>query len=293
MTEKKPTQALTAKVLNSTKNLQELLDLPAVRAQCIRNYELTKRDGRGELIFERERVLFLKTVNDNPKLQECTRLSVYTAMIQLLASGLSLNEQQCAIVPRKGVAYWQPMYKGRIEQMMDNPEVVWVNQPVCVYEGDDFEYEMGEEPKIIRHRPQRDNKGKPLTHVYLIIEYKHGKKMYIMTKEEVHNVRSYSERYKYNPEKSAWTTSEPEMWKKSIIHRVYKTFPKNARMKALDAVLDKQPDLEEEAITEDVDYGLVDEEGNDMEPTSEAEVVEAKEVQEAQVRDDPAEGDIF
>lgn len=95
-----------------------------------------------------------------------------------------------------------------------------------------------------------------------------------MTRDEVLKVRdNFSDSFKSRPDRSPWTIMEAEMFKKTLVKRVYKVFPKTKRLEKLDKTLSKRPDADE--LTTDIDYGIVDEDTGEMiDPTIEAEVVE-------------------
>jgi recombinational DNA repair protein RecT len=287
--------ALTRQALESPAQLSEVFELEAFRNNFILNYLKTTGKDNGEMVFEREKILFMKAVTDNPQLQKCDRFSIYSSMVELGASGMTLNEGIAGIIPYGGKAQFQIFWKGRLEQMSQMPEINFVNPPQVVYQLDEFEYELGEVVRIIKHKPSKDpDREKSLiTHVYVILDTIYGKKHYLMTRGEVLKIRdNYSQGYKsYLAECKKqgvepgnrvikkmkgkdgrgdwelpldppfWVTSEDEAFKKTLIKRVYKSLPKTPRLKALDAKLAGHYDKEDGTIeeTHDIDYGIEDE----------------------------------
>lgn len=272
---------LTMTALNGAKDLREMFEMPAVRANAILN--LVKTRGKNEkdaaLHYEREKILFFKALQANKKLEACDRFTIYSSWIELHASGLSLNDGESYIIPYGKVAQFQIGWKGRLSQMGLIPEIINIPPPQVVYENDIFEYELGENPRIIKHIPAKANQGQ-LAFVYLLIEKKSGKELHIMNRTEVLAIRDqYSKTYgayitectaanvkvgmpvpktgQYGPytiDPPMWVTAEPEAWKKTLVKRAYKSQQnKTARMKALD---ERIKDADEET-THDIEYGVV------------------------------------
>jgi phage RecT family recombinase len=289
--------ALTRQALTEAKDLGAVFELEAFRGNFALNYLKTTGKDNGEMIFEREKILFMKAVGDNAALQKCDRFSVYSSFIELAVSGLTLNDGLSYIIPYKDKAQFQVGWKGRLEQISQMPEVAFVNQPQVVYEADEFDYELGEVVRIIKHKPSpKRAKGEAgdITHVYLILDTKFGKKAYLMDRAEVLKIRDqYSAGYKsyvaevekqgkkpgekvtksgkradgstwsFELEAPFWVTSEDEAFKKTLVKRVYKNLPKTPRLKALDAKLAEHYDKEDGTTeeTHDIDYGLAEEVG--------------------------------
>lgn len=281
---------LTHKALMETKDLQSMFDMDAVRHNAVQN--LIKTTGKNEeaalMHYEREKILFFKALSANKKIEQCDKFSVYSAWIELMVSGSTLNEGNSFLIPYGKKLQFQMGWRGRLEQLIQIPSIVNIPPPQVVYENDDFDYELGEKPRIIKHKPVKENRG-DLFAVYLIIEKTNGYETHLMLAPEVLNIRDrYSKPYRqYLEECKAhkkeigetftknmgtwdltieppmWITSPEEAWKKTIILRAYKWQPKTARMKALDEQIKNNFDPElgtgGEETTHDIDYGLANE----------------------------------
>lgn len=290
--------ALTKSALEAPQKLQDVFEIEAFKYNCVSNYEKTTGLKNGNIVFERERVLFLKTIQENPKLEQCSRLSIYSAFVELFASGRTLNEGDSYIIPYGNVAQFQIGWKGRLEQISQMPEIKFVNHPQVVYNSEissgAFDYELGENPRIIKHKPNPKAEKDPndfITHVYLILDTHFGKKTYIMTRDEVLNIRdNYSpgyrtyiaeikkqnlkpgdrvlkkgttkdgRAYEFTLDPPFWVTSEPKAFKKTLVKQVYGFLPKTPRLKAIDARLAANYDKEDGSVSEthDIDYNIAD-----------------------------------
>jgi len=254
--------ALTGKMLQECKKPADVMDLPAVQDRWVNTYNLTTGKDNGLLKFEAEKVLFLQTISEDANLAKCSMVSIYSSFILLAVSGLSLIDGQSYLIPYKDKCVWMPGWKGRLEQIKQIPNINHVNEPVCIFEGEDFEYEIIEgEIKVLKHRPSLNTEGKQILGVYVTIEYTFGKKTFLMKREEVISIRNrYSQSYKdyikivpnaegkriksgtsktgfaysFEIEEPMWISDEIQAFKKTLIKRVYNTIPKSSGSKYLD-----------------------------------------------------------
>lgn len=276
---------LTLTALNETKTLNELAEMPAVRQNAIQNIVNTQglSPERAAMYYERERILFVGIKN----ISDCDKFSQYTAWIQLLVSGGSLNDGDSYIIKMGKQAVFIPGWKARLRMMGEIPEIINIPPPQVVGENDDFEYELGETPRVIKHKPSKGERGK-LTHVYLILEKKSGKELHIMDRQQVLAIRDkYSKSYiqyvadcayakeeigatfkknmgswEATVEPPMWISSEHAAWKKTIVKRAWDAQQnKSAKMRKLPVVT---PEMEDEV--EDISYGVVDDAGHDVKP---------------------------
>jgi phage RecT family recombinase len=303
---------LTTQALAAPKDLKGVFEIEAFRNNFVSNFVKTTgiNAAKGELIFEREKILFMKAIAGNKELEQCDRFSIYSSFIELAVSGCSLNEGEAYIIPYSGKAQFQIGYKGRINQMAVIPGVEYVHMPQVVYSCDVFEYELGDNPKVIKHAPAKTRgKNDIITHVYMIVDREptptnpKAKEMFIMDREQVISIRDrYSKPYRYymadcarlnktpgdtfkktiqgknggNPfevlvEPPMWVSSEAEAWKKTIAKRAYKWMPKTARQKALDAKIAANFDPEDGTGGEqEIDYGIVNNDGTTTDVKAEA-----------------------
>lgn len=272
--------ALTQAALAAPSDLKGVFEIEAFKNNCVANYEKTTGRSDGALRFEREKILFMKLLSDpkvGKKLAACNRFSIYSSMVELFVSGLTLNEGQTYIIPYGDVAQFQIGWKGRLEQMSQMPQIKEVHQPevVLTNELDDFIYTLGEEPRIVQHKPARNRDITPenrIEWVYVILDKGHRKKCVMMSRQQVLSIRDrFSQPYKNyiknggkwpdgNPmDPPFWITDEVAAFKKTVVKRAYDSEPKTSRMKALDEKLKNHIDIEDQIQeTDDIDYGIAD-----------------------------------
>jgi recombinational DNA repair protein RecT len=295
---------LTQTALNAPADLKGVFEIEAFKNNFVNNYLKTTGKDNGSLIYEREKLLFMRALQQTKKLEKCSRFTIYSSFIELAVSGLSLNDGQTYIIPYGEVAQFQVGWKGRLEQIAQIPMVKFVNPPKLVYESeideDRFDYEeINGATVILKHKP---NLKRPETDaimfVYCTLDTTEGFKTYLMDRESVLSIRDrYSQPYRYYMDECAkqgkqpgetltkkgqygdyqveppfWITDEAQAFKKTLVKRVYGSIPKTARMKALDEKIATHYDHEDAtggAATENINYGIVSEDGSTQEVTSE------------------------
>ena len=179
---------------------------------------------------ERFTRIALTALSSNPKLAECDRNSFLGALMQAAQLGLEPNTPlgQAYLIPfknnKKGIieCQFQVGYKGLIDLAYRSGDVSTI-QAYCVYEGDEFLYELGLEPKLV-HKPAKSGRG-ALEFVYAVFKLKNGGYGFeVMSVEDVNNhAKKYSQAYSssYSP----WKTNYEEMAKKTVLKKALKYAP--------------------------------------------------------------------
>lgn len=176
----------------------------------------------------------ITTVNLNPDLLSCTPASLYASFMQAAKDGLLPDGKEALIQPynckvsQKGEsdrwekrAQYMPMMRG-ILAVMYRTGIVSMIDGVAVYEKDHFEYDRGDNPRIV-HRPYMgmDDPG-PVIAAYVVIKLTNGEvKREVMTRREIEKVREAS-KAKNGP---GWTTWYGEFAIKAVIKRASKQLP--------------------------------------------------------------------
>jgi phage RecT family recombinase len=284
---------LTKSALEAPATLAEVFELEPFRDAFAVNYLKTTGRDNGAMIFERERILFMKALQENAKLGNCERFTVYSSFVELAVSGLSLQDGQAFIIPYGKKAQFQVGWKGRLEQIQQIPAVKWVNVPVIVWqsevEEDRFSYEYIDGAiSVIKHTPKlKREEDDVIAFVYCTLETIAGVKTHLMDRETVLSIRDrYSQPYRQyiakckeknvkigDPIKMSgqngdwyieppfWVTDEAQAFKKTLVKRMYSELPKTARMKALDSKIATNFDPEDATggeQTDEISYGIVD-----------------------------------
>ena len=175
---------------------------------------------------ERFTRMALSALNTTPKLAECSQMSFLGALMNAAQLGLEPNTPlgQAYLIPYRNKGklecQFQIGYKGLIDMVYRNENIQTV-QAQCVYENDDFQYELGLDPKLV-HKPALKDRGN-LILVYALWKSKNGG-FGFMSKEDVDDhARRFSQSFgsSYSP----WKTNYEEMAKKTVIKKCLKYAP--------------------------------------------------------------------
>jgi recombination protein RecT len=182
-------------------------------------------------------------VQENPDLLECDRRSLMKSAMTAAQLGLMVGSTlgQAYIVPfrEKGkqakTATLIPGYRGYITLARNSGEV----ESLAAYEvcaGDEFEYELGLNPRLV-HRPALRNRG-DIERFYCVAKFKDGGfHVEVMSYEEVEAIRQRSKA----PNSPAWTNDFMMMGRKTVIRRAAKYLPLSVqRLAALDAAIEME-----------------------------------------------------
>lgn len=178
---------------------------------------------------ERFTRITLSALSANKQLQECSPITFLGAMMTAAQLGLEPNTPlgQAYLIPYKNKGklecQFQLGYKGLIDLAYRSGEVS-VIQAHTVYERDEFDYELGLDPKL-HHVPYKgDDKGEPV-YFYAVFKLKSGGYGFeVMSIEDVRaHAKKYSKSYGY--ETSPWKTNFEEMAKKTVLKKALKYAP--------------------------------------------------------------------
>lgn len=121
--------------------------------------------------FSRRRAIQLVVgfIKDSKRLAQCTEQSILHSVSQASGLGLMINGVlgEGYLVPYGGECTFQIGYKGIIALARRYQDLIITTR--CVYKGDYFDYDMGDE-EYIRHKrgEQEDFPDEAITHVYMI-----------------------------------------------------------------------------------------------------------------------------
>ncbi|MBQ6996295.1 MAG: recombinase RecT [Lachnospiraceae bacterium] len=177
---------------------------------------------------ERFTRMALSAINNTPKLAECTQMSFLAALMNAAQLGLEPNTPlgQAYLIPfqNKGVleCQFQLGYKGLINLAYRNDQLQTI-QAQCVYANDQFEYELGLEPKL-NHKPCISERGE-LIAVYALFKLQNGGYGFeVMSKTDIdEHAKKYSKAV--NSSYSPWKTAYSEMAMKTVVKKVLRFAP--------------------------------------------------------------------
>lgn len=181
----------------------------------------------------------LTTIRTTPKLLECNVPSLMGAVMQAAQLGLEPGLiGHCYIIPYGKEATFIIGYKGMIDLARRSGQIQNIYAH-AVYENDDFEYELGLEPKLV-HKPATSSRGK-IQYVYAVAHFKDGGYQFeVMDMEEIEKRRKRSKASRNGP----WVTDFEEMAKKTVIRHMWKYLPISVEI--------QQQAVQDEVVRKDV-----------------------------------------
>ncbi len=234
----------------------------AAENKFVQIYE-TFHGKNGKVFYEQEKYHFTKLINDNKVLQQCSKLSLFGAFMDAAVNGLSFDPsmKHCYLVPfntnvgTKKEPKWEKrvtlMISGYGELLMrqQGGQIKYADNPVLVYEGDEFSFGSANGSYNVTHKACFPRKSSNIIAAYLritraddTIDYK------VMTIDEIERLKRFSK----DPDSKAWTDGLPGMIQTKLIKHSFRNYPK-FRMGQMATKL--QTKLEDEVI----DYGLAEE----------------------------------
>ncbi|WCK55398.1 recombination protein RecT [Aneurinibacillus sp. Ricciae_BoGa-3] len=162
----------------------------------------------------------LTTIRTTPKLLECNVPSLLGAVMQAAQLGLEPGLiGHCYIIPYGREAQFIIGYKGMIDLARRSGQIQNIYAH-AVYEADDFDYELGLNPKLV-HKPAPGRRGE-MKYVYAVAHFKDGGYQFeVMDTEEIERRRQRSKAANNGP----WKTDYEEMAKKTVIRHMWKYLP--------------------------------------------------------------------
>lgn len=167
----------------------------------------------------------LTAVTQTPDLLQVDRRTLFNACVKCAADGLVPDNREAALVVFNvkskdsgwtKTAQYMPMVRGLIKLARQSGEIATITANI-VREGDEFEYVLGDEERLI-HRPNLETQGAPKL-VYATATFKDGSRQReVLTMADVAKSRAVSKAKDDGP----WVKWFDEMAKKTAIRRLLK-----------------------------------------------------------------------
>lgn len=179
----------------------------------------------------------MTAIQRNPKLLECTQVSLLAAIMQGAQLGLETDGVlgEAYLVPYKKTVQFIPGYKGLMKLARNSREISTIFASE-VYRSDQFQFQYGSDSKL--HHvpvPRLDEKDPiPIIAFYACAKLKDGNSQFVVLwKYQVDAIRDKSAGYiaaqKFDMQ-SPWDSHYEEMGKKTAIRRLCKYLPATAEL---------------------------------------------------------------
>lgn len=233
----------------SENNLKQLIQTGTPQ-QIIKNEQVAKKfmhiyavvngikdPARANAFYEAEMFHFLKIVNDSSNIASCTKLSLYGIFMDVAVSGLSFDPsmKHLYIVPfktnvgTKDNPKWEKRAAlqisgyGELLLRQLQGQIKYADNPVIVYEGDEFKYGSKNGSVVLEHMAVLPRKSQNMVACYIkitrhddTVDYK------VMTFDELMSLKKFSK----EPNSLAWNAGIAGMFQAKAIKHAFKNYPK-------------------------------------------------------------------
>lgn len=178
--------------------------------------------------------LAMTTIRTTPALKDADVSSLLGAVMQAAQLGLEPGLMgHCYLLPfknsKKGITEVQFIigYKGMIDLARRSGHIQSIYAH-AVYQKDEFEYELGLDPKL-KHKPCMDEDKGNFVGAYAVAHFKDGGYQFeFMSKAEIEKRKGRSKAA--NSSYSPWATDYEEMAKKTVVRHMWKYLPISVEM---------------------------------------------------------------
>jgi len=260
----------------------QLANIPEVGVKFKHIYTVMHGAKSGEQFYEAEKFHFMKKLQEDAKLQNCTKLSLYGCFMDVAVSGLSFDPsaKQVYIVPfnvnvgTKQNPSWESRAQlmisgyGELALRMKQGQIKYADNPVLVYDGDLFSMGTKDGYSFVEHKSTFPRKSNVIIACYLRITRNDDSIDYkVISMEEIEKLRAFSK----DPNSKAWTDGLPGMVMAKCIKHAFKSYPKIRKGDFTELASSKVEEEGPEIIK--IDYGINPEE-NSAEEIQHVETIE-------------------
>jgi recombinational DNA repair protein RecT len=224
------------------------------------------RDPRvSQSFYTAEKFHFLKMISDSKNLQECTKLSLYGVFMDVAVSGLSFDPgmKHLYVVPynvnvgTKDNPKWEKRASlqisgyGELLLRQLQGQIKYADNPVVVYEGDEFRYGSRNGQVILEHMATIPRTSETIIACYIrLVRHDDSSDYKVMALEDIQRLRKFSK----DPNSKAWTDGLSGMVIAKTIKHAFKNYPK-LRVGEFSQLASNTVD-EEHTELPSLDYGL-------------------------------------
>lgn len=242
---------------NSAKETTDLAKLDREQQIVLSAKKSFENSNEYKMNFNREANFALQILKGNEFLAKSNPDSIKNAIVNVSLTGISLNPalKFAYLIPRNGKCILDISYIGMIKILTDAGAIKNIDANV-IYNNDKYDFRKGSEP-YFKHQPVLSNRGDKVG-AYAIAHFRDGGFQFeVMGKDEIEKIRATSESFKNEKTRkySPWEKWEDEMWKKTVLKRLFKLLPKTKFSDKLIAAISNEHENEINDLNEDDKYG--------------------------------------
>jgi len=191
----------------------------------------------------------------NPKLHNCSPQSILAAVMQAAMNGLNPSPQfqEVYFIPYGDQCQLQLGYRGYIK-LCSKSAMVQAFRADAVYEGDEFEFELGMNYDL-KHKPGPNyGDAKKVTHAYAIAYMNSGKQQFVvLPKIRLERLRVKNKMQQANPS-GAWATDYDQMAIAKAFKQLLKFIPLEDEYRSATFIDENIASLDQVNANGDVEY---------------------------------------
>lgn len=196
-----------------------LVPIDAIRAEMNRMNGEFHKALPAQIPVERFIRTAITAVQMNPDLMQADKRSLFAACMKAAQDGLLVDGREAALVKYGDRVQYMPMVGGILKKLRQSGQLLSINAHV-VYEKDTFEYELGDNERIV-HKPALLDRGRPIAAYAIAYTTEGGAYREVMSVADIESIRNLSRSGNNGPWKNHW----PEMAKKTVVRRLCKRLP--------------------------------------------------------------------
>jgi len=282
-------------------SLTQIVDDDRVKKRFVSLYNARTNRSDGAKFYDLTVESFIRTITESEELRKCTALSLYSAFIDMAHFGINVAKNPQPL----GYLLWDnvkvsggqdnPVYErrarleispyGEIAIHQNMSQIKYADNPVIVYEDDEYEEYLKEGKKCIDYRKNFNSKSHKIKAAFLkIVRSDDSVDFATIDMRQVERLKGYSERKNRGAANKLYTSNDGQpdegFLTAKLIKHAFKSYPRipKATMSAATFVTDK---VEEDVEDTDDIYGVEDEK------------VETVEVQEVKLTNSAKQIDMF
>lgn len=156
-------------------------------------------------------------IRNNPKLAQCDRSSLFSAIASAAQQGLLVDGRESAIIPYGTIAKFMPMVAGICKKSRNSGEIKSLGAQI-VYKKDTFEHWIDEAGEHFKHTPSYGDRGEILLTYAVAMTKDEGVYLEVIDEKDMLAIKNMSK-----AGDSPWKGPfENEMRKKSALRRLLK-----------------------------------------------------------------------
>lgn len=269
-------------------SLKDLIDNQKVESKFVELYNSRSRTAEGRAMFILMKESFVRSVSEDPNLQQCTTLSLYNSILDMAFYGIHVakGSKPLAYLLWNNVnvgtkddkryekrAYLEISPYGELSIRQALGQIKYADDPVIVYENDEYSgivYENGQ--KTVKYKKNTKSESRKIIAAFMKITRMDGSVDFTeMDMASVKRLAGYSNRKNFNKGANALYTSndgqiDEGFLKAKLIKHAFSSYPRVSN-----------PNTQAQFVTEKIEtaqdiYGLEDAEEQEV---PEAQVEEA------------------